>query len=261
MFRHLTRKPFAVRFLGGGQGLKLQPYGGPASWTSISTDPPIIATLLPDTPLPTIIANHRRRPHRIQALHALTDLHHHLQHVPLHGLLADLERVDSAAHYLHRLTTLWPARIAQTPGEPLTTDMHHLLAEWHQTGEAVLLAQPVSGSSPEATPTCSTGSGTDNTSPASTSNSRADPVFDAADLTEHIRARQIDDVTWPTSSPHPGVTAALMPTFHAAQRLCALWWTAALWKQHTTRPTEPPTRPRTHPAEGDTVNWDGRSAA
>jgi hypothetical protein len=34
------------------------------------------------------------------------------------GLLADLERVDSAAHYIQRLTSIWPAQLAGHPHDP-----------------------------------------------------------------------------------------------------------------------------------------------
>ncbi|GAB7101898.1 hypothetical protein JCM4814A_02120 [Streptomyces phaeofaciens JCM 4814] len=62
--------------------------------------------------------------------------------------------------------------------------------------------------------------------------------FDAADLIEHISAREIPDSTWSALLPDLGITPANRHLFLAAQRTCALRWLAVLWKQRHTRADE-----------------------
>ena len=62
--------------------------------------------------------------------------------------------------------------------------------------------------------------------------------FDAADLIEHISAREVPDATWIALLPDLGITAANRLLFLAAQRTCALRWLAVLWKQRQSRADE-----------------------
>ncbi|MFF8992474.1 aminoglycoside phosphotransferase family protein [Streptomyces sp. NPDC014983] len=198
------------------------------------TIPAIGMTLLKGTPL-------LESPDREAALKGLAHTTQRLHDVPLTGLLAELERIDSGAHYMKRLTDSWPELLAGHEGDPLTADMRALLTAWHDSGDAELVV--------------------DTTTPAVLSRGDSNLLnwlrydasspcvdfeysghstvhFDAADLIEHISAREIPDSTWITLLPDLGITPANRHLFLAAQRTCALRWLAVLWKQRHIRADE-----------------------
>lgn len=79
---------------------------------------------------------------RRAALRGLARTTARMQSVPVSGLLAGLPRVDSASHYVHRLTVTWPAQLAGQADDPLTPAMLDLLSAWQRTGDRALLAAP-----------------------------------------------------------------------------------------------------------------------
>ncbi|RBQ12123.1 aminoglycoside phosphotransferase family protein [Spongiactinospora rosea] len=176
----------------------------------------------------------------VSQLKALATTHTRLQQLPLHGLLAETDRIDSAAHYIHRLTTIWPQQLAQHRDDPLTADMFRLLTQWDASGDRQLLSEP-------AEPVFSRGDANllnwlwdDGTIGCVDFEfaGRSAPAFDAADLIEHISARSISDETWHTLIPELGVDHSLIKRFRAAQRTTALRWLAVLWKQRHRRKVE-----------------------
>ncbi|MFJ6020532.1 aminoglycoside phosphotransferase family protein [Nocardiopsis alba] len=175
---------------------------------------------------------------REAALRGLAHATRRMQNVPLSGLLADVERVDSGSHYLLRLTEGWPRLLAEHEDDPLTRDMRALLTAWHDSGDAELVRE-------KATPAVFS-RGDSNLLNWLRDGDRSPCVdfeysghsgvsFDAADLIEHISAREIPDSTWIALLPDLGVTAADRHRFLAAQRTCALRWLAVLWKQRHNR--------------------------
>ncbi|WP_424862958.1 phosphotransferase [Streptomyces sp. MMS24-I29] len=196
--------------------------------------PAIGMTLLKGTPLtesPDLEAALKGLAHTTERLHA----------VPLSGLIAELERVDSGAHYMLRLTGSWPELLAGHEDDPLTTDMRALLTAWHNSSDAELVSDTTTP------PVFSRG---DSNLLNWLRDGAASPVvdfeysghgtvhFDAADLIEHISARKIPDSTWIALLPDLGITPANRHLFLAAQRTCALRWLAVLWKQRHTRADE-----------------------
>lgn len=178
---------------------------------------------------------------REAALRGLAHTTRHLQSVPLSGLLADIERIDSGTHYMKRLTGSWPELLIDHEDDPLTSKMRALLAAWRASGDAELV------SAKEAPSVFSRGDANllnwlrdgDNTPCVDFEYSGHSTVFfDAADLIEHISAREIPDSTWLALLPDLGITPANRHQFLAAQRTCALRWLAILWKQRHTRAAE-----------------------
>ncbi|WP_435110005.1 phosphotransferase [Nocardiopsis synnemataformans] len=203
-------------------------------WLNDDSVPAIGMTLVAGTPL-------LESADREAALKGLARTTRRLQHVPLSGLLADIERIDSGAHYLLRLTSSWPELLANHEEDPLTADMRALLAAWHASGDAELVR--------ENTAPAVFSRGDSNLLNWLRDGDRAPCVdfeysghssgfFDAADLIEHISAREIPDSTWIPLLPDLGITSANRHQFLAAQRTCALRWLAILWKQRHTRAAE-----------------------
>ncbi|MBG0818660.1 phosphotransferase [Planomonospora sp. ID82291] len=206
-------------------------------WQDPAKPYPVIGmTLLPGRPVVDI------GPPAAQetALKALAALHARLHEIPLTGLLARLPRIDSTSHYLHRITTLWPRQLVDAADDRLTAEMLALLRRWDDSGDRQVLLAPVP-------PVFSRGD-------ANLLNwlwdgrrircvdfefaGHSDVAFDAADLTEHISARDVPDEVWENLAAGLGITDALMPRFRAAQRTCALRWLAVLWRQRATRVQE-----------------------
>ncbi len=163
-----------------------------------------------------------------------------MQSIPLSGLLASLPRIDSASHYMRRLTDTWPKLLAAHTRDPLTPSMQDLLSAWRHSNDAGLLCAP-------AEPVFSHGdSNLLNWLRADASSACVDfefsgystVAFDAADLIEHISSRDIPDSTWLDLLPELGVNHANHHLFIAAQRTCALRWLAVLWKQREQRAEE-----------------------
>ncbi|MFI0418646.1 phosphotransferase family protein [Spongiactinospora sp. 9N601] len=169
----------------------------------------------------------------VSQLKALATAHTRLQQLPLRGLLAETDRIDSAAHYIHRLTTIWPQQLADHRDDPLTADMFRLLSQWDASGDRQLLTEP-------AEPVFSRGDANllnwlwaDGTIGCVDFEfaGRSDAAFDAADLIEHISARSVSDETWHTLIPELGVDHSSIKRFSAARRTTTLRWLAVLWKQ------------------------------
>ncbi|MFF4205622.1 phosphotransferase family protein [Streptomyces sp. NPDC001668] len=204
-------------------------------WLDTSDSVPAIGmTLLKGTPL-------LESTDREAALTSLAPTTHRLQRVPLTGLLAELERIDSGAHYMKRLTASWPQLLACHEDDPLTAAMRTLLTAWHDAGDAELLNKNT------APPVFSRGDSNllnwlhhGATSPCVDFeySGYSTAFFDAADLIEHISARDIPDATWMALLPDLGITPANRHLFLAAQRTCALRWLAVLWKQRHARAPE-----------------------
>jgi hypothetical protein len=191
-------------------------------------------TLLPGIPL--LQAGDRH-----DALRGLARTTARIQAVRPAGLLAGLERADSAAHYIRRLTSIWPAQLDGHPHDPLTRDMRRLLDTWHNSGDAQLLL-----TGPTGTVLSRGDSNLLNWLRSESSTCCVDfefsghstIEFDAADLIEHISSREIPDHTWAALLPELGIDRSGRPRFLAAQRTCALRWLAVLWKQRHHRASE-----------------------
>lgn len=164
-----------------------------------------------------------------------------IQAVAPTGILAELERIDNAAHYIARLTDQWPGQLQQAAGDPLTADMLALLDRWHECGDGELLlgdpsprilsrgdANLLNWLDDEGAISCVDFEFAGHSTAA----------FDAADLIEHISARAVPDAIWQDLLPDLGVSPNQREVFDAAQRTCALRWLAVLWKQRETRREE-----------------------
>ena len=175
------------------------------------------------------------------ALKATAHATSRIQAVAPAGLLAALERIDNAAHYIARLTGQWPAQLQQAARDPHTAQMLALLERWRESGDGELL---LSDPSPRI---LSRGDANllnwlDDEGAISCVDFEfagySTAAFDAADLIEHISARAVGDEIWQDLLPELGVTSGQRATFDAAQRTCALRWLAVLWKQRRTRREE-----------------------
>lgn len=196
--------------------------------------PAIGMTLLRGTPL-------LESPDREAALTGLAQTTQRLHDVPLSGLMADLERIDSGSHYMLRLTGSWPELLAGHEDDPLTADMRALLTAWHHSGDAELVddtSAPAVLSRGDANLNNWLRDGASSPCVDFEYSGHSTIHFDAADLIEHISGREIPDSTWITLLPGLGITPANRHLFLAAQRTCALRWLAVLWKQRHTRAEE-----------------------
>jgi Ser/Thr protein kinase RdoA (MazF antagonist) len=197
--------------------------------------PAIGMTFLPGRPFPE--TSDRQRP-----LRALAAVQRQYAGLPLSGELATLERIDSASHYIRRITGIWAPVIISHPRDALTRDLLQILSQWEDSGDAAVLAEP-------GRPIFSRGDSNllnwlwDGTSIRVVDYEFAgvgDLAFDCADLTEHISSRQagIDDQAWAQIVSLAGLGHADQRRFEAAQRTCALRWLAVLWKQRDSRTAE-----------------------
>ncbi len=174
------------------------------------------------------------------ALKALAEITRAVQDIPLSEPLATWDRIDSAGHYLTRLTDLWPQQLAEHPDDPHTDDMVTLLRRWHDSGDAHTLACP-------ARHVLSRGDsnllnwlhdrGTVRCVDFEFAG-RSDVAFDAADQIEHISSRAIPDDIWHDLEANLGVDHHNRHRFEAARQTCALRWLAVLWKQRHRREQE-----------------------
>jgi hypothetical protein len=173
-------------------------------------------------------------------LAGLAQLGARLQQIPLHGVLADLERIDSASHYIRRITEVWPAQLAEHPDDPLTGDMRRLIRCWQDSGDrdTLALADQVVFSRGDANLLNWLRHDRETGCVDFEFAGHSTPSFDAADHVEHISAATISDDTWQPLLPTLGVTDANQARFGAAQRTCALRWLAVLWRQRHQRQAE-----------------------
>jgi hypothetical protein len=203
-------------------------------WLDEDTEQPALGmTLLPGSPILDVLDP-------ASAIKSLANTTRALQSVPLKEPLASLERVDSIAHYIARLTDVWPGQLADATDDPQTPDMLALLHRWENSGDAELLAQP-------AAPVYSRGDANllnwlhDGESTYVVDfefSGFSDIAVDAADHIEHISARVIPDDVWTSAEADFGVTPDNRARFEAARRTIALRWLAVLWKQRTKRVEE-----------------------
>jgi hypothetical protein len=155
---------------------------------------------------------------------------------------ATLERIDSASHYIRRITNIWAPALSSHPRDALTRDLLQILSDWQDSGDAAVLGEP-------ARRIFSRGDSNllnwlwDGASIRVVDYEFAgysDLAFDCADLTEHISSREagIDDQAWAEIVSLARLGGHDRRRFEAAQRTCALRWLAVLWKQRDTRTGE-----------------------
>uniref|UniRef100_UPI003F498D7E aminoglycoside phosphotransferase family protein n=1 Tax=Nonomuraea sp. CA-252377 TaxID=3240003 RepID=UPI003F498D7E len=205
-------------------------------WRDTSPDYDAIGmTYLPGTPVPDLPGDMVA-----PALKALAELHSRLQQLPLQGLHRALPRIDHWQHYITRLTDVWPAQLAEAAHDPHTPDMLALLQAWEEHGGRTIPAgagEPVFSRGDSNLLNWLWNEGGIGCVDLEFSG-YSSVAFDAADLIEHISARDIPDPVWETLLPDLGVTGKVIPIFLAAQRTCALRWLAVLWKQRASRRAE-----------------------
>jgi Ser/Thr protein kinase RdoA (MazF antagonist) len=230
--RRAEREWLSLAFLSGHQAgsaplpLWADPHPG---------QPAIGMSFVPGRPFPE--TSERRQP-----LRALAAVQRQYAELPLHGELSTLERIDSAAHYVRRITGTWAPVIRSHPGEALTRDLLQILSRWEDVGDAAVLAEPARRIFSR---------GDSNLLNWLWDGSRvgvvdfefagySDLAFDCADLTEHISSRQggIDDQAWAEITCMAGLGGGDQRRFEAARRTCTLRWLAVLWKQRDTRTEE-----------------------
>jgi Ser/Thr protein kinase RdoA (MazF antagonist) len=160
-------------------------------WLDAKGEPPVMGmTLLPGRPLD-------RAPGK-RALVAMAEHHAALRRVPLRGMLATTPRVDNWAHYVTRLTRIWPDQLQASPADDLTRRMWALLSRWRDVGDAEESARDV----PKVF-----SRGDANLVNWHWQDDRvfcvdfefagySDVAFDIADLVEHISARVVPDDVW-----------------------------------------------------------------
>ncbi len=208
----------------------------PMWWDRHDAQPVVAMTMLPGTCIPDLAGPAERE----AALSGLAATLRPIHDAPLEAGFEMLPRVDSAAHYVTRLTEVWPAQLDAQPHDPLTRDLQRLLRGWRDSGDAETLSQP-------APRIFSRGDGNLVNWLWDGGTVRcvdfefcgwSDLAFDAADLVEHISARDIDDAVWSGVVPTLGVVGEMVPRFRAAQRTCAMRWLAVLWKQRKRRAHE-----------------------
>jgi hypothetical protein len=81
-------------------------------------------------------------------LRALAAVQRHYAELPLPAELAALERIDSASHYVHRITSVWAPVIRSHRREALTRDLLQILSQWEDSGDAAILAEPAPAARP-----------------------------------------------------------------------------------------------------------------
>lgn len=230
--RRVEREWLSLTFLSGHQ-VKSAPaplWADPHPW-----QPAIGMTLLPGRPFPE--ASERQEP-----LRALAAVQRQYSELQMPGEMATWERIDSASHYIHRITSIWAPAISNHPRDALTRDLLRILNLWDDSGDAAVLAEP-------ARRIFSRGDSNvlnwlwDGASIRVVDYEFAgysDLAFDCADLTEHISSRQagIDDPTWAEVFCLAGLGGDDQRRFDAARRTCALRWLAVLWKQRDIRTEE-----------------------
>jgi aminoglycoside phosphotransferase (APT) family kinase protein len=177
-----------------------------------------------------------------EPLRALAGVQRQYAELPLHVELGTLERIDSASHYVRRITGIWAPVIRSYPTDALTRDLLRILSRWEDGGDSAVLAEPARRIFSR---------GDSNLLNWLWDGSRvgvvdfefagySDLAFDCADLAEHISSREagIDDQAWAEVTGLAGLGGEDNRRFEAARRTCALRWLAVLWKQRDTRTEE-----------------------
>lgn len=179
---------------------------------------------------------------RAGALRAMVPVLQALRGLPL-GPFADLPRVDSIEHYVHRITKVWAPRLREETDDPLTGDLIKLLDDWEGSDDAWMLQEPAKRIWSRGDSNLLNWHLDESTSAVGVVDFEfvgySDTCVDAADLIEHLSAREISDETWAGLLPMLGVDdEPSRRRFRAAQRTTALRWLAVLWKQRTRRVEE-----------------------
>jgi hypothetical protein len=205
-------------------------------WADPHPVQPVIGmSFVPGRPFPGADGQH-------EPLRALAGVQRQYAELPLRGELGTLERVDSASHYVRRITGIWAPVIRSHPVDALTRDLLQILSRWEDSGDGAVLAEP-------ARRIFSRGDSNllnwlwDGASIRVVDYEFAgysDLAFDCADLTEHISSREagIDDQAWAEIVCLAGLADGDQRRFEAARRTCALRWLAVLWRQRDTRTEE-----------------------
>ena len=191
-------------------------------------------TFLPGRPFPE--TGDRQEP-----LRALAAVQRQYAELPLPAELAALERIDSASHYIRRITGIWAPVISSHPRDALTRDLLQILSEWEDSGDAAVLAEPARDLQPGRFQLLNwLWDGASIRVVDYEFAGYSDLAFDCADLTEHISSREagIDDQAWAEIVSLAGLGGGDRRRFEAARRTCALRWLAVLWKQRDTRTEE-----------------------
>ncbi len=205
----------------------------PLWWERHEAQPVVAMTMLPGMCIPDLASPAERETALLGLAATLRPIHD----VPWGAGFEALPRVDSAAHYVARLTEVWPAQLDAQPHDPLTRDLQRLLQGWRDSGDVEVLARP-------APRIFSRGDGNlvNWLWDGGTAHcvdfefcGWSDLAFDAADLVEHVSARDIDDAVWSGMVTTLGVVGEMAPRFRAGQRTCAMRWLAVLWKQREHR--------------------------
>ena len=97
--------------------------------------PAIGMTFLPGRPFPE--TGDRQDP-----LRALAAVQRQYTELPLPRELGTLERIDSASHYIRRITNVWAPAVSIHPRDALTGDLLQILGQWEDSGDAAVLAEP-----------------------------------------------------------------------------------------------------------------------
>ncbi len=161
--------------------------------------------------------------------------------VPLSGEFTGLIRIDSAGHYMKRITSIWAAQLAENPCDPLAGELHHLLDRWRDGPDAGILTGPAPRifARGDSNLVNWLWDGTTSRCVDFEFAGWSDLAFECADLVEHISAREIGDAVWDRIVTGLGVHGDPMRRrFAAARRTCALRWLAVLWKQREQRREE-----------------------
>ena len=179
---------------------------------------------------------------RAGALRAMAPILQALRGIPL-GPFADLPRVDSIEHYVHRIAKVWAPRLREETDDPLTGDLIKLLDDWEGTNDAWVLQQPAKRIWSRGDSNLLNWHLDELTRTVGVVDFEfvgySDTCVDAADLIEHLSARDISDETWAGLLPMLGVDdEPSRRRFRAAQRTTALRWLAVLWKQRARRVEE-----------------------
>jgi aminoglycoside phosphotransferase (APT) family kinase protein len=173
------------------------------------------------------------------ALAALPDLVRQIHQVPL-SVFRQMERIDSATHYVNRIMRVWPEQLLRHAQDDLTREMRDLLRWWRGTDDADLTCEwaPRVLSRGDSNLLNWLWDGHRIGVVDFEFSGYADRVFDAADLIEHISARPIDDAAWEPLLADLDLTSRERRRYLAARRTCAMRWLAVLWKHRKDRPDD-----------------------
>ncbi len=191
-------------------------------------------TFLPGTSIPDV-------EDRANALQEMAETLRGIHAVPLNAEFSGLVRIDSASHYIKRITGIWAAQLAEARHDPLAGELQRLLDRWRDSRDAGILTEPAPRifARRDSSLVNWLWDGTTSRCVDFEFAGWSDLAFECADLVEHISARAIDDAVWDQIVTGLGVhDGPVRLRFAAARRTCALRWLAVLWKQREQRREE-----------------------